>query len=226
MSELHPAILVKDTIEKFGYDPIKLTEGSGKKVIVCCPECKTKKELKRQAVKNNWVCAKCSNIRNAATARARKKEQQFSTIILSDIKILADCVYTYNYRPYTSSRKKAGGKIRGKGLNESLVEAIKTYTGATNPRSDTVKLAAKNKIMELGCVQLFSLVCYILETHRTLFLDSRRDDYCLICDAFIPEILNKLGFKFYDMKAPGKERRIRVTKGSFFLNGRWLHIGN
>ena len=46
------------TIEKFGYDPADLSEGSNRKVIVICQDCDKVRNINRRAYQN--LCHKCS----------------------------------------------------------------------------------------------------------------------------------------------------------------------
>ena len=81
MAELHPSILVQETIDEFGYDPRTLSEYSSKRVLCKCVGCGTVRIAKKQSVRE--YCVKCVS----------KRLRVASTLNLND-GLIIDIIYT------------------------------------------------------------------------------------------------------------------------------------
>ena len=101
---------------------------------------------------------------------------------------------------------------------ELLGLTLKTAT------TKTFKEAIKSYLKRQSKVEIFNLISYIFRFHATLspnYHDRGQIRY-YISDSkcLIRPLLDSVGFKY---KTYG--RYINIIKGSFFINGRWIHIG-
>jgi hypothetical protein len=73
----------------------------------------------------------------------------------------------------------------------------------------------------------FDILSYVLDRHLTLsprVQSSGNVTAYNICDSrgLVSELLKRLGFDFVEVRASSS---VNVRKGSFFINGKWIHIG-
>jgi len=96
------------------------------------------------------------------------------------------------------------------------------------PSSLTPKLkkgAISYLVNNLPIETRFYALSYWMETHLTLSVNSTRPQtryYISDVKGYLRKLLDSLGFRYTTFDKGGM---LNITQGSFFINGRWIHIG-
>lgn len=229
--KLHPAILKKETIEKFGYDPSTLALLSMHKVVAKCPDCwkiriTTPIMLNRgkEGRKGSGRCKSChyDYMHTSNTIKLTKENYTEPTV-----PELINCFYSGSV---SSSRR--GTLLATEAMENSckrrVIKTIRLLSLCKlvnlNPEDslDTSKFkgSIQDYLLGLNKVELFKITNHILKFHRKLRIDAHGNANVNDALGLLPKLFDRLGVK-YEKKNKG---RIAIFEGSFYVEGRWIHV--
>jgi hypothetical protein len=217
--KIHPSILVKETIEKFGYDPRKIGKWSKLHVLRKCLQCGDTHSLRFVDIDGGW-CHKCRSRAHCA----RITQDRTITRFQKSLHTLADVWFSFSVIDKTYRQ----GYMSRVQWRYQDVSALMNWLGIREHSPGTVcfKRAALKKAQTLSKQDCFKLLTYIFEKKRKLVLYKNilftRDLSRLAPEcSLVRLLLHKIGGESHLVKGGN----ITIDKGSFFVNGRWWHVG-
>jgi hypothetical protein len=215
-------ILHKETFKKFGYWPNSLKAGAQKKVLIKCDDCEAIKERERRHLRDINLCIKC------AVKKTQRGEQvrMIQAIKIASMKEITPMLWVELYR--SASIKRGCGQI-----NPTIVFR-KTYINAIETASilKSLKINGYCKTPQLKLALLVYLkdkpIDYRWEAVNRIIVNSANSKRLLQRRTTIFFDVAKWSdvFSLADIKITGGGTGIsRITYGSFFIDGQWIHVG-
>lgn len=224
-------ILHKETFKRFGYWPKDLTTKSNKFILVKCDICD--KQLLRMMVKQTRatqffkkeysLCSQCRSDRARESSLKSKSNKRSTLFNLHKNNIVTPKDFLL------ASKFIVGNKgailFRGSPITMENTYPILAPMGVRVHPKNTVEL--RDILLKWFLDQNNRFIHSVLN----LYFETRKirkhntSWYLSLDDIFVRAGLHKLNFKYEDCRVKGRDKSVRITYGSFFIDGQWIHIG-
>lgn len=221
-----PQVLRNASFKKFGYDPDTLTHASAKRVL---RECKFCGKVQDVAMTNATRTANCRACVMKDPVKRRNLEAGFKKITVAltqenyESTSDEDLVHWFYSASINYSNGSLTVRLAGKHVPKhkalSVFKDLKLDPDKVSTPS--LKEALHKKIMSGNTNALFSRLTYIMTCYRKGYFTKQGDFRITEKQGPIKDIFDRVGVKYslYDHGV------MIIRQGSFFIDGRWLHIG-
>jgi len=218
-------ILHEKTFKKFGYWPNNLKKKSNKKIIRKCDTCQkeslTSPHIISTSKKADSTCRVCSlNALNEDQKTKAKHRFKTSTIITINAKLwlalYQSCIIIQTPGGFPRIRDLSEFKIK-----YNTYDIFKTLNLKITTKTADFKLALLEFFLKQDAPFKFYIVNTLFNRHKKKKVKYNCQKN--ICEISSPDYL-KL-FDYVDINYVKYSSSIRITKGSFFIDGKWIHIG-
>jgi hypothetical protein len=217
-------ILEKETFEKFGYYPKNLSSRALKKVVVVCDGCGNKKNAAYHYALYRGRARRCCSC--SATGVAPNDTVVYN---MNDHHLLLDLVF----RGFLQRGKKRFVRCSKNNKKitvtpEITLGILKFFNMIDNP--DMLKLRSRivEYLIGLSDIEVSNCLTIIFNNHRklnTLKSGSTYHYYIEDFNGILLSFLDRLGFLYSQSENNSRPHRYKIDYGSFFIDGRWVHIG-
>lgn len=237
-------ILHRETYKKFGYWPRDLTTESTKKVLCVCVSCEQIRLVQYRCVRKKTYtkrCQNCSRKANAPKAAAfhtqfqkEKRHRLWDTTVPAKITpdFALELFTSYQMCQVSAAfRRNKWPLLRSRVTNlksevrpsqKETISIIKGLGFVTHPlNTEQFKNGVIGFIRKLPSLERLYVINKILSTKHTR-ARSGGLEVALKFDKW-KDIFQMDGIEFESVNI--KYPTMKITKGSFFIDGRWIHVG-
>ena len=226
-------VLVRETIEQYGYDPTKLSKGSNRPVITVCVDCG-----KQRSSPLRCVARQCKDCFAATARRDTKRVESQRTAHLNKsptITLTTELAVALAYTGMVFDMGKSKLRIvksidnifyrlNGKThyVNRYNSEFLFKALGVSNRNTQELKAKAADWVLNSATARqsVFKILCYTTRNFRQIIVNDRQRVTFNDKLKFLHKLLDRLGFLYHETKGS-----TTVTYGSFYINDRWVHVG-